>query len=89
MVEQAFLAGMGVLVGLVVGLGVAATMAPLLILTPTAGRPVPPPLLEFDRSLVAGTAVLLLGLALGLSALVGTTLRRRLAVAQLRIGADR
>jgi predicted lysophospholipase L1 biosynthesis ABC-type transport system permease subunit len=89
MVEQAFLAGMGVLVGLVVGLGVAATMAPLLILTPTAGRPVPPPLLEFDRSLVAGTALLLLALALGLSALVGTTLRRRLAVAQLRIGADR
>jgi hypothetical protein len=89
MVEQAFLAGMGVLVGLVVGLGVAATMAPLLILTPTAGRPVPPPLLEFDRPLVAGTAVLLLVLALGLSALVGTTLRRRLAVAQLRIGADR
>ena len=89
MVEQAFLAGMGVLVGLVVGLGVAATMAPLLILTPTAGRPVPTPLLEFDRPLVAGTAVLLLLLALGLSALVGTTLRRRLAVAQLRIGADR
>jgi hypothetical protein len=89
MVEQAFLAGMGVLVGLVVGLGVAATMAPLLILTPTAGRPVPPPLLEFDRPLVTGTAVLLLVLALGLSALVGTTLRRRLAVAQLRIGADR
>jgi hypothetical protein len=89
MVEQAFLAGMGVLVGLVVGLGVAATMAPLLILTPTAGRPVPPPLLEFDWPLVAGTAALLLVLALGLSALVGTTLRRRLAVAQLRIGADR
>jgi predicted lysophospholipase L1 biosynthesis ABC-type transport system permease subunit len=89
MVEQAFLAGMGVLVGLLVGLGVAATMAPLLILTPTAGRPVPTPLLEFDRPLVAGTAVLLLLLALGLSALVGTTLRRRLAVAQLRIGADR
>jgi hypothetical protein len=89
MVEQAFLAGMGVVVGLVVGLGVAATMAPLLILTPTAGRPVPPPLLEFDPPLVLGTAVLLFGLALGLSALVGTTLRRRLAVAQLRIGADR
>lgn len=89
MVEQAFLAGMGVLVGLVVGLGVAATTVPLLILTPTAGRPVPPPLLEFDWPVVAGTAVLLLVLALGLSALVGTTLRRRLAVAQLRIGADR
>jgi hypothetical protein len=89
MVEQAFLAGMGVLVGLVVGLGVAATMAPLLILTPTAGRPVPSPLLAFDHLLVAGTALLLLALALGLSALVGVTLRRRLAVAQLRIGADR
>jgi hypothetical protein len=89
MVEQAFLSGMGVLVGLAVGLGVAATMAPLLILTPTAGRPVPAPVLEFDWRLVAGTALLLLVLALGLSALVGTTLRRRLAVAQLRIGADR
>ncbi|AGZ45145.1 FtsX-like permease family protein [Actinoplanes friuliensis] len=89
MVEQAFLAGMGVAVGLVVGVGVAATMAPLLILTPTAGRPIPAPLLEFEWPRVLGTALLLLVLALGLSALVGTTLRRRLAVAQLRIGADR
>ena len=88
-VEQAFLAGMGVLVGLGVGLGVAATMAPLLILTPTAGRPVPPPVLEFGWPLVTGTAVLLFLLALGLSALVGVTLRRRLVLAQLRIGADR
>jgi hypothetical protein len=64
-------------------------MAPLLILTPTAGRPVPPPVLDVRWSLVAGTALLLLVVALGLSALVGTTLRRRLAVAQLRIGADR
>ena len=39
--EQAFLAGIGVGVGLLVGAGVAATMVPLVILTPAAGRPVP------------------------------------------------
>lgn len=89
MIEQAFLAGVGVAVGLVVGIGVAATMAPLLILTPSADRPVPEPLLAIDWLRVGGTALVLLVLALGLSALVGTTLRRRLAVAQLRIGADR
>jgi hypothetical protein len=89
MVEQAFLAGIGVLVGLVVGIGVAATMAPLLILTPAARRPVPLPLLEIDWPRTIGTAGLLLALALGLSALVGTTLRRRLAAAEMRIGADR
>ncbi|MEV6602183.1 FtsX-like permease family protein [Actinoplanes sp. NPDC051346] len=89
MVEQAFLAGVGVVVGLLVGVGVAATTAPLLILTPSASRPVPTPLLEIDWWRVGGTALLLFLLAVGLSALVGTTLRRRLAVAQLRIGADR
>jgi ABC-type antimicrobial peptide transport system permease subunit len=89
MVEQAFLAGIGVLVGLGVGIGVAATMAPLLILTPAARRPVPPPLLEIDWPRTIGTAGLLLVLALALSALVGTTLRRRLAAAEMRIGADR
>lgn len=89
MVEQAFLAGIGVLVGLAVGIGVSTAMAPLLILTPAARHPVPPPLLEIDWLRVGGTAALLLALALGLSALVGAGLRRRLTAAQLRIGADR
>ncbi|WP_238452412.1 FtsX-like permease family protein, partial [Micromonospora sp. 4G55] len=37
--EQTFLAGIGVAVGLLVGAGVGATMAPLVILTPSAGGP--------------------------------------------------
>ncbi|GAB3956577.1 hypothetical protein GCM10027614_69230 [Micromonospora vulcania] len=39
--EQSFLAGIGVGVGLLLGAAVGATMAPLVILTPAAGRPVP------------------------------------------------
>ncbi|MFI5930842.1 FtsX-like permease family protein [Actinoplanes sp. NPDC051494] len=87
--EQAFLAGVGVLAGLAVGVGVAATMAPLLILTPQASRPVPPPFLVVDWWRAGGTAALLLALALGLSALAGSTLRRRLATARLNLGADK
>jgi hypothetical protein len=88
-VEQAFLAGLGVLVGLVVGIGVAATMAPLVILTPTADRPIPVPLLHLDWPPVLGLAAGLLALAMLLAGLVATSLRQRLAAAQLRIGADR
>ena len=44
--EQAVLAGLGVVSGLLVGIGVAATMAPLVILTPSAGRPEPAPLIS-------------------------------------------
>src|SRR5690606_6801855 len=54
--EQGFLAGLGTLVGLGVGLGVAATLAPLLILTPTADRPEPPALLSVPWLPVLGTA---------------------------------
>ncbi|MFI5494215.1 FtsX-like permease family protein [Actinoplanes sp. NPDC051859] len=89
MVEQAFLAGVGVLAGLVVGMGVAATTVPLLILTPAGGRPVPSPVLELGWWQSGAVAVLLLALAVGLSAAAGSALPRRLAVAQLRIGADR
>ncbi|MDR7274820.1 ABC transporter permease [Catenuloplanes atrovinosus] len=89
LIEQAFLAGLGVLVGLGVGIAVAATMAPLVVLTPSAERPVPEPLLRVDWPAVGVTGALLLGLALALSALSGVNLRRRLAVAQLRIGEDR
>ncbi|WP_067510501.1 ABC transporter permease [Actinoplanes sp. TFC3] len=89
MTEQAFLAGTGVLAGLAVGIGVAAAMAPLMILTPQASRPVPPPYLVVDWVRAGGTALLLFVLAAGLSALAGITLRRRLAAARLYLGADR
>jgi ABC-type antimicrobial peptide transport system permease subunit len=89
MIEQMFLSVIGVLVGLAVGIGVAATMAPLLILTPAGSRPVPAPLLEIDWIRVTGTGGVLLVLAVGLSGLVAVTLRRRLTAAQLRIGEDR
>ncbi|MGI5146731.1 FtsX-like permease family protein [Plantactinospora sp. CA-294935] len=89
LVEQAFLAGIGVLVGLGVGIGVAATMAPLVILTPSAQRPVPAPLLDVAWLPATGTAAVLLLLALALSGLTAATMRQRLAAAQLRIGEDR
>lgn len=87
-VEQAFLAGIGVLVGLAVGVAVAATMAPLVILTPSAERPTPAPLLEIAWAPVGGTAAALLVLALGLGGLTAVTMRQRLAAARLRVGAD-
>lgn len=87
--EQAFLAGLGVMVGLVVGIGVAATMAPLVILTPTAARPIPEPLLRLDWLPVLGTAGLLLAIAMSMAGLVALTMRNRLNAAQLRMGVDR
>jgi hypothetical protein len=84
--EQAFLAGTGVLVGAGIGIGVAATMAPLVILTPAAERPVPAPLLQIAWWPVVVTAAGLLLLALVLSGLVGRVVKRRFAAAQLRIG---
>ncbi len=54
--EQGFLAGLGVTVGVAVGIGVAATMAPLVILTPSAGRPDPIPILSVDWWPVLATA---------------------------------
>jgi hypothetical protein len=84
--EQAFLAGLGVIVGLVVGVGVAATMAPLVILTPSADRPEPVPLLVVPWLPVLVTAGVLFASAMLLSGLVAATLGRRLALARLRIG---
>jgi ABC-type antimicrobial peptide transport system, permease component len=89
LVEQGFLAGLGVVVGLAVGIGVAATMAPLIILTPSAQRPVPTPLLEIGWLPVGGTALVLLLVALGLGGLTAVTMRGRVTAAQLRIGEDR
>ncbi|TCC00286.1 FtsX-like permease family protein [Micromonospora zingiberis] len=87
--EQSLLAGMGVLVGLGVGVGVAATMAPLVVLTPSADRPDPPPLLNVDWLPVLATGVGLLALALAFSAAVSVTMRRRLTATHLRTGEDR
>jgi hypothetical protein len=88
-IEQGFLAGLGVLVGLAVGIGVAATMAPLVILTPTAARPIPEPILHLQWQPVVGTALLLLIISMVMAAVVALTMRQRLAAAQLRIGMDR
>lgn len=89
MIEQAFLAGLGVAVGLLVGMLVAGTTGPLVILTPSASRPVPPALTTTDWPPVLGTALALLAITLVMAGLVATTMRQRLAAAQLRIGADR
>jgi hypothetical protein len=87
--EQGVLAGMGVAVGLLVGLGVAAAMGPPTILARNGGRPVPPAVLDVAWTPVALSAAGLLVVALSLSGLMGTTMRQRLAAAQLRIGDDR
>ena len=88
LVEQAMLAGFGALAGLLAGVLVAAAMAPLLVLTPAAARPVPAPLLAIDWPRAAGTGVFLVLLALGLTALAAHGLRRRLAAARLTVGPD-
>ncbi|SBT36912.1 FtsX-like permease family protein [Micromonospora auratinigra] len=87
--EQTFLAGLGVGVGLLVGAGVAATMVPLVILTPAAGRPVPEAVFTVPWTPVGLTAAGLLLAALGCAAFITTGLRQRLAVVQLRIGGER
>ncbi|GAA2708225.1 ABC transporter permease [Micromonospora olivasterospora] len=87
--EQTFLAGIGVTVGLLVGAGVAATTAPLVILTPAAGRPVPEAAFVLPWAPVGLTAVGLLLVALAFSAAIATGLRQRVAALQLRIGGDR
>jgi hypothetical protein len=63
-------------------------MAPLVILTPTADRPEPVPLLAVPWVPVLGTAGALFLAAMVLSGGVAATLGRRLAVARLRIGDD-
>ncbi|MEU3456041.1 ABC transporter permease [Micromonospora sp. NPDC006766] len=87
--EQAFLAGIGVGVGLLVGAGVAATMVPLVILTPAAGRPVPDAAFILPWAPVGATALGLLAVALTFSAVITAGIRQRVAAAQLRIGGER
>ncbi|WP_410812358.1 FtsX-like permease family protein [Micromonospora sp. 067-2] len=87
--EQTFLAGIGVGVGLLLGAAVGATMAPLVVLTPAAGRPVPPATFELPWVPVGATAVGLLLAALASSAFIATGIRQRVAAVQLRIGGER
>ncbi|WP_089153847.1 ABC transporter permease [Micromonospora sp. NBS 11-29] len=82
--EQTFLAVIGIGVGLLVGAVVAATMVPLVILTPAAGRPVPEAVFTVPWPPVGLTAVGLLLAALGFAALITTGIRQRVAAAQLR-----
>ncbi|NBE84992.1 ABC transporter permease [Micromonospora rubida] len=86
--EQAFLAGIGVAVGLLVGAGVSATMAPLVVLTRAADRPVPEAAFALPWLPVVGTALGLLLAALAFSTAIATGIRQRLAAAQLRLGGD-
>ncbi|MQA24692.1 MAG: FtsX-like permease family protein [Micromonosporaceae bacterium] len=78
-VEQAVLAGLGVAAGLVIGVAVAWTMGPLLVLTPDAARPVPTPVLIADPVLIGAPAAGLMLVALGLAAAAATASRRGLA----------
>ncbi|MEH0819692.1 MULTISPECIES: FtsX-like permease family protein [unclassified Micromonospora] len=87
--EQTFLAGIGVAVGLLVGAGVGATMAPLVILTPGAGRPVPEAAFSLPWTPIGLTALGLLLAALACSAVLTTGIRQRVAAARLRIGGER
>ncbi|MET8231352.1 ABC transporter permease [Micromonospora sp. NPDC005298] len=87
--EQTFLAGIGVAVGLLLGAAVGATMAPLVILTPAAGRPVPAPTFALPWLPIGLTAVGLLLAALAFSAFIAAGIRQRVAAVQLRIGGER
>lgn len=87
--EQTFLAGLGVGVGLLLGAAVGVTMAPLVILTPSASRPVPEAAFVLPWTPVGVTAVGLLLAALAFSAFIALGIRQRVAAAQLRIGGDR
>ncbi|OZV75898.1 hypothetical protein CA850_27960 [Micromonospora echinospora] len=87
--EQAFLAGTGVLVGLAVGVAVAATMAPLIILTPSADRPTPPPTLLIDWPPLLATAACVLLIAVAATTVAAARQRGRSEAGHLRGGEDR
>lgn len=87
-VEQAVLSGLGVAAGALVGVAVAATMGPSLVLTPAGQAPVPEVLLALPAGQVAVPMVSLLAAAVGLGALVAGRARREVAAGALRIGED-
>ena len=87
--EHAVLGGFGVAVGLLVGVLVAATTAPLTILTLAADRPVPDARLVVATGPAVGCAAGLLGVTVAISWLVGRSLRRQLTGAGQWIGRDR
>jgi hypothetical protein len=87
-VEQAVLAGLGVLAGAAVGVGVAAVTGTSLVLTPDGAVPVPPPLLTIPPATVAVPAAGLLALAAALGALTAWRIRREAVAGALRIGEE-
>ena len=87
-VEQAVLAGLGVVAGVAVGVGVAAAMGTSLVLTPAGAVPVPAPLLRLVPEQLATPTVGLFVVAVLLGALVARRARREVAAGALRIGED-
>jgi hypothetical protein len=87
-VEQAVLAGLGVVAGLLVGVGVAAAMGPSLVLTSAGSVPVPEPLLALSPGLLALPTAGLLVVAVALGAVVARQARREVIAGALRIGED-
>lgn len=89
LVEQGILAGIGALAGLLAGVLVAIAVAPLLVLTPAAARPVPVPLPDVAWLPAAGTGALLVVLTLALTAVAAAGRHRRLSVSPPAVGQDR
>ncbi len=87
-VEQAVLAGLGVIAGVAVGIAVSATMGTSLVLTPTGAVPVPEPLLTLTPSLFLLPTAGLFMVAVALGALVARRARRDIVAGALRIGED-
>ena len=67
----------------------AAAMAPLLVLTPSARRPVPDAILQVLWGRTVGSAALLVLVALAVSAFTAVAATRRLPASRLRLGEDR
>ncbi|GGJ94156.1 hypothetical protein GCM10010123_25020 [Pilimelia anulata] len=84
--EQTLLVGVGVAAGLAIGAVVATALAPLVILTPAAERPVPAPALVLPWPALAGTGAAVLLAAALLSAATAARARRDLPAAARRIG---
>jgi hypothetical protein len=87
-VEQAVLAGLGVVAGVAVGVGVAAAMGTSLVLTSAGAVPVPEPLLTLVPEQLSAPTVGLFVVAVVLGALVARRARREVAAGALRIGED-